>query len=157
MPHSFPHLIPLSVKYRPSRVLSPPRILTSSPLTVMAIMMTFTLTHRSQKHTLTLPSSALVSSLRQEIHYLTSVPPSNQKLLPKPAKGVLLTPAATTDATTIEDAGLKDGMSIMVLGATAEEVGKVKREETEASKWKQPRNYHPSMLQGTKVSLPWNQ
>lgn len=78
------------------------------------------------------------------------MPPKNQKLLPKPAKGINVGSASDDQSRTLEQCGLRDGVTLMVLGATAEEVDHLEHTEREESKWKQPRNYHPSMLKGTK-------
>ncbi|CAO1615792.1 unnamed protein product [Sympodiomycopsis kandeliae] len=104
------------------------------------------ISHRNTKSSLDLPAESSLLDLRQRIFELTSVPPANQKVLPKPAKGIKL----TDDTQSLEQAGLKDGISLMVLGATAAEVGQIQHQEQEESRWKQPRNYHPSMLKGTK-------
>lgn len=97
--------------------------------------------------------SMTIGELRRRIYEFTDVPPENQKLLPKAAKGINL--GASQDeaalSRTLAQAGFNDvgAISITVLGATSQEVERVQSVEKEATKWKQPRNYHPSMLRGT--------
>lgn len=111
--------------------------------------------HGSHQYDLDLPSESSIDELRYKIAELTSVPPENQKLLPKPARGVSLGNGSTSDRDenslrSLQQAGLSDGTSIMVLGATKQQVNQVQEEEREASRWKQPRNFHPSLLKGTR-------
>lgn len=110
------------------------------------------LSHKATQSSIDVEASSSIASLRDRIHSITLVPPQHQKLLPKPAKGVSLGTARKDDddQKTIEEAGLKDDMTLMILGATVEQVDQIRGEEQEASKWKQPREYHPSLVRGTK-------
>lgn len=111
------------------------------------------LLYRGDQHQMDISSDARLADLRQEIFARTSVPPENQKLLPKPAKGISGLAACSDDQTRcLDDCGIRDGLAIMVVGATVAEVDQIQHREKEESRWKQPRNYHPSMLKGTKVS-----
>lgn len=86
--------------------------------------------YRGQDHRLDLQQSSTLSDLRWQIVEATSVPLANQKLLPKPAKGISL----NDDSATLEASGVKDGLTIMLLGASNAEVGKVREEEREVSR-----------------------
>ncbi|PIL24649.1 hypothetical protein GSI_12533 [Ganoderma sinense ZZ0214-1] len=83
-----------------------------------------TFTHRGTTHPLSLLPDATLAYLHDRLEELTSVPPENQKLLYKGKKTV-------GSAASISEAGLKDGMKVQLIGATAEELGGLKATESE--------------------------
>ncbi|KAF5362247.1 hypothetical protein D9756_002219 [Leucocoprinus leucothites] len=87
----------------------------------------FTVVHRGATYPLSLSPSTTLVELHAQLEQLTSVPPSNQKLLYKGKK-------AGNDDTTLALAGFKDGMKIQMLGATTEEIGGIKAVEDERAK-----------------------
>jgi len=84
--------------------------------------------HKSSQYDLSLFSSDTLLSLQVRLEELTSIPPPLQKLLYKGKK------AKTSDEQTLAEAGLKDGVKIMLLGSTEQEVGGVKAAEAEKKK-----------------------
>lgn len=91
-----------------------------------------TLTHRGLSYPITTSSSSLLEDLQAEIEEVTHVPVGHQKLLYKHKKAS----RHTTDDhhSTVEDAGIRDGTKVMLVGGTREEVGGVQREEDEAKR-----------------------
>lgn len=81
-------------------------------------------------HPISIPPSSLLVDLQATIEDLTGVPVSNQKLIYKGKKASRLTSDNVHD--TIEDVGLKDGVKVMLVGGTKEEVGGVQKEEQQA-------------------------
>ncbi|KAF7770337.1 hypothetical protein Agabi119p4_6311 [Agaricus bisporus var. burnettii] len=82
----------------------------------------FTVSFRGQSYPLDLPSDTTLINLQAILHEVTSVPPSNQKLLWKGKKAV-------GDDTTLIQAGFKDGVKVQMLGSTEQEVGGLKAAE----------------------------
>lgn len=83
------------------------------------------ITYKSNHYGLSLLPSETFASLQARLEELTDVPPSFQKLLYKGKKNHI-------DAEwTIEEAGLKDGMKMMLLGSTQNEVGGIMTAEAE--------------------------
>ncbi|KAH8091744.1 WLM domain-containing protein [Cristinia sonorae] len=91
---------------------------------------TITVTHRGLSHSLAVDPTSLLTDLQQHIEDLTNVPISHQKLLYKGKK----TSRHDETQVTLEDFGLKDGVKVMLVGGTKEEVGEMQREEDEAKR-----------------------
>ncbi|ETW78704.1 glycoside hydrolase family 35 protein [Heterobasidion irregulare TC 32-1] len=70
-------------------------------------------------------SDETLAVLQTRLEELTSVPPPQQKLLYKGKK------PSHEESTTLQDAGFKDGMKVQLLGATAEELGGMRKVEDE--------------------------
>ncbi|KIJ55533.1 hypothetical protein M422DRAFT_774532 [Sphaerobolus stellatus SS14] len=83
------------------------------------------ITYKTKHYTLSIPPSETWAALQERLYGFTSVPPAFQKLLYKGKK-----PAVDHDDT-IQEAGLKDGAKVMLLGSTEEEVGSLKAAEAE--------------------------
>ncbi|SNX88080.1 uncharacterized protein MEPE_06791 [Melanopsichium pennsylvanicum] len=103
-----------------------------------------------------LTSSSTVYELRQAIEKLIYVPTDKQKLLLPRSAGVadlnINHHHHDTDTRTLVDIGLagKHGVKITVLGPSSHELETLYQQETEMQKRNAPRQYHPSMLRGTK-------
>lgn len=67
-----------------------------------------------------------LADLSLQIQELTDVPVQMQKLVYKGKK------AASSPETTLEQAGIKDGLKIMLMGTPSVELGKFKKEEQDA-------------------------
>ena len=89
---------------------------------------TITITHRGSSYPITISPSSLLTDLQDRIDELTDVPVSHQKLIFKGKKAARQVP----DDETVEAAGLKDGVKVMLVGGTRQEVGGMQREEDEA-------------------------
>ncbi|KAI5123182.1 hypothetical protein M0805_003949 [Coniferiporia weirii] len=87
--------------------------------------MILTVTHRGATHPLSVLPDNTFAALQLQLEELTSVPPSFQKLLCK-GKKVNSPPEATLD-----QAGLKDGMKMQLLGPTEAELGGMRSAESE--------------------------
>lgn len=85
----------------------------------------FTVSFRGQSYPLDLASDTTLSGLQAILHDLTSVPPSNQKLLWKGKKAV----GDETALIPLIQAGFKDGVRVQMLGSTEQEVGGLKAAE----------------------------
>ncbi|KAI5829098.1 WLM-domain-containing protein [Schizophyllum commune Tattone D] len=94
----------------------------------MADNLTLHISHRGTTHTLNLPSSTTWLELQTELEALTSVPPSNQKLLGKGLK------KGVAPDILLADAGLKGGAKLQMLGSTAEELGGMHAVEDEKAR-----------------------
>lgn len=120
--------------------------------------MKLTIKHQSKEQSIEISPQATMHQLRERIYELTSVAVVHQKLLLKPAKGVKISGRGNNAQgcgdvnlnQTLAEMGVTQGLVIMVLGATQAQVDKVNLEEQQASRWKQPRSYHPSLLQATR-------
>ena len=86
--------------------------------------LTISVSHRGTTHPLSLLPDSTLAYLQARLEELTSVPPSNQKLLYKGKKLV-------AEDATITEAGLKDGMKVQLIGPTAEELGGLMATESE--------------------------
>ena len=75
--------------------------------------------------TLSLLPDETLAVLQTRLEELTSVPPPQQKLLYKGKK------SSHGESTTLQDAGFKDRMKVQLLGATAEELGGMRKAEDE--------------------------
>ncbi|KZO92452.1 WLM-domain-containing protein [Calocera viscosa TUFC12733] len=84
----------------------------------MSSPITFTITFRGASHPFTLLPSTLLSTLLEDITQLTTVPPSLQKLL---IKGRSLT-LVSSGSQTLQEAGIKHGLKLMLMGSTEEQL-----------------------------------
>ncbi|PWN92425.1 WLM-domain-containing protein [Acaromyces ingoldii] len=107
---------------------------------------------RGQTWELSVPETASLSSLREQIENVTDVAAAQQKII---ASGPLRTFFAAggggdgggeRDEETI--GAFKDGSKVMVVGPTKDELEFVRRQDEEGAKANRPRQYHPSMLRG---------
>lgn len=87
--------------------------------------MNITVTFRGTSHPLLVLPDTTLEALQLQLEELTSIPPSLQKLLYK-GKKPRLPPHAT-----LNEAGLKDGMKVQLLGSTESELGEMKKAEDE--------------------------
>lgn len=85
----------------------------------------FTISYRGQAFPLSLLPSTTLDLLQARLEELTSVPPSNQKLL---FKGKKMT---STGSDTLTQIGIKEGLKVQLLGSTAQEVGELRHVEDE--------------------------
>ena len=113
--------------------------------------MHLTISHRGQHHQLEFDDAATLGELQSRIADATSVPSSNQKLLPGKVAGK---PASRLDLTQSEvllsDCGLHDGQRILFVGVTGAEVAQVSRAELTAHSRLTPRKLHDSLLRSNK-------
>ncbi|KAJ3857547.1 WLM-domain-containing protein [Lentinula lateritia] len=91
--------------------------------------MDLTVSHRGQSYSLSLLPDDTLAVLHARLEELTSTPPKLQKLLYKGKNS-----KALDDQVTLTQAGLKDGMKIQMLGATANELDGVKAVEDDQQK-----------------------
>ena len=70
---------------------------------------TFKLQFGKESTEISLPLSATVGDIKEQAHQLLSIPPAMQKLL---IKG-----AIKPDTTTLQDAGIKKGLRVMLIGS----------------------------------------
>ncbi|PAV19780.1 WLM-domain-containing [Pyrrhoderma noxium] len=77
---------------------------------------TISVSFRGESHSLTLESNTPLATLCVQLEELTGVPPSFQKLLYKGKKSKL------PEDATVEQAGIKDGLKIQLLGSTEAEL-----------------------------------
>ncbi|KAF8654892.1 hypothetical protein AX16_003321 [Volvariella volvacea WC 439] len=100
---------------------SPP---SDSPITIH-------ISHRGTTHKVLVSPSSPLSEFQNQIHQLTSIPPSLQKLLYKGKKpGKVDGP----DEVTVRDVGLKDGIKVQLLGSTIGEIESLHAIEDERRK-----------------------
>jgi len=90
--------------------------------------MDITVTHGGNAYSLSLLPEDTLALLHARLEELTSVPPSNQKLLFKGKK------ASSNDETTLHQAGFKSGMKVQLLGPTSQEIGEMRNVEGEREK-----------------------
>ncbi|KAL5513384.1 hypothetical protein ACEPAH_3783 [Sanghuangporus vaninii] len=91
--------------------------------------MNLTVTFRGGSYTLEVPADSTLAALHEQLEALTSVPPSLQKLLYKGKK-----PNISLEETTLERAGLKDGMKVQLVGSRVDEIDGMKLAENEKRK-----------------------
>lgn len=93
-------------------------------------LINITVTHRTAIHTLSLPSTTLLSDLQAQLQSLTGVPVSNQKLLykrhPAPRFSARESTSQDDSGPTIVEAGLSNRTRVMLVGNTTETLEKVK-------------------------------
>lgn len=87
-----------------------------------------TVSHRGVTHSLSLLPDSTLAALHASLEELTGVPPSLQKLLYKGKK------ITGDDDASIQQAGLKNGLKIQMLGSTIQEIGGLKAEENQQQK-----------------------
>lgn len=81
---------------------------------------------RGTQHTVEASPDELLSVLQSRLDELTGVPPSLQKLLYKGKK-----PKTQAESTALEQAGLKDGMKVQLLGSREAELVGMRTAENE--------------------------
>ncbi|KZV81729.1 WLM-domain-containing protein [Exidia glandulosa HHB12029] len=96
----------------------------------MSSSLKLTVTHRGKPYELSFDSSATLADLQAHIAELTDVPVEFQKLLYGKGKGK----KKAGDDETLADAGLHDGVKIMLLGSTRGEMDGLKATENEKHK-----------------------
>lgn len=84
---------------------------------------------RGTQHIVETLSDELLTALQTKLEELTRVPPSLQKLLFKGKKASI-----HAETTTLEQAGLKDGMKIQLVGSTETELINLQTVENERRK-----------------------
>lgn len=115
--------------------------------------------HRKQEFSISsLTPSNTVSELRKAVEELTYVPADKQKLLVPRSAGIADLNSYqqrddNVDPRTLADVGLggKPDVKLSVLGPSSQELERLYQDETEMQKRNAPRQYHPSMLRGTKA------
>ena len=113
--------------------------------------------YRGQSHDIELNASTTLSELQEQIEELTHVDATHQKLLGPASLRSILSKAKDNGDRSLEELGfssisLRPPVKLMVVGPTSEELDQVSKGDQEAEKRNRPRQYHPSMLRGTKVS-----
>lgn len=98
------------------------------PSTPREEMLTITVSFRGTPHSINIPLSSPTYTLHTHLEDLTDVPPALQKLLYK-GKKLVWESAEDAERTTVESAGLKDGMKVQLLGSTLKELEGLKKEE----------------------------
>ena len=83
-------------------------------------------TYRGTQHIVEILPDELLAALQTRLEELTRVPPSLQKLLFKGKKANM-----HSETTTLEQAGLKDGMKIQLVGSTETELINLRTIENE--------------------------
>lgn len=83
------------------------------------------ISHKGVNYDISLLSTETLEVLHDRIYEKTAVPPSFQKLLYKGKK------VNTSEDTPVIEAGLQNGMKVMVLGSTEQEIGALKAAEAE--------------------------
>ena len=83
-----------------------------------------TISYRGSSYAISLPPDSTLETLKDRLHDLTSVEPALQKLLYKGKKSV-------SDDALLNEAGLKNGAKIQMLGSTSEELGNMRKAEHE--------------------------
>ncbi|KDN53152.1 WLM-domain-containing protein, partial [Tilletiaria anomala UBC 951] len=110
--------------------------------------------HRGKHHEISFEenSSPILSDLQREIEKATSIPPHLQKLLPSKVAGSPSQPKLNGQRpeATLEELGIRDGMRIMLLGVTGDELKSVTRQELAAATRQSPRKLHESLLRGAR-------
>ncbi|KAG5653600.1 hypothetical protein H0H81_011972 [Sphagnurus paluster] len=96
-------------------------------------LITFTITYRGTSHPLSLIPESNLTALQLQLEALTGVPPPLQKLIHK-GKNLLGLDPSIRDATTVAQAGFKNGLKIQMLGSTSQELSSLRLVETEQHK-----------------------
>jgi hypothetical protein len=114
--------------------------------------------YRGQSHDIEAASSKTLFDLQEQIADLTHVDATHQKLLGPVSLRSALGKAKDNGDKTLQELGfflaaLRPSIKLMVVGPTSEELSQVQKVDAEAEKRNRPRQYHPSMLRGGKVSL----
>ena len=127
------------------------------------------ISYRGQNHEVEWPNDGTLEELQSKIAELTDVDATHQKLLGSgslrgsslanikekgdvafgEAAGLVRRDTASSNSMSSAE---KVTMKIMVVGPRREELNEIQRVDAEAEKRNRPRQYHPSMLRGTKVS-----
>ncbi|KAJ6491579.1 WLM-domain-containing protein [Mycena vulgaris] len=95
----------------------------------MADTISLTVSHRGVQHRLSLLPDSTLADLHATLEELTTVPPSLQKLLYKNS-----TKAPHDSGVTLQEAGLKEGTRVQMVGSTLQELGGLQAKEAEERK-----------------------
>lgn len=112
--------------------------------------------YRGQNHDFKSSTESTLAEFQGQIADLTKVDATNQKLLGSgPLRNVLgqvkENEAKTLKAMGVVSTGAKP-IKVMLVGPTNDELDQIQKGDMEAEKRNRPRQYHPSMLRGGKVS-----
>ncbi|GAC95009.1 hypothetical protein PHSY_002582 [Pseudozyma hubeiensis SY62] len=118
-----------------------------------------TFVHRKTNHTLEeLTADTTLMELRYAIEEVTFVPVDKQKLLVPRSAGIADLNSrpdgnAEADHRTLAEAGLarNSDVKVTVLGPSSQELERLYQDESEMHRRNAPRQYHPSLLRGTKA------
>lgn len=110
-----------------------------------------TVVHRKLEHTLSpLAPSTTLAELRGVVEEATGVPADKQKLLVPRSVGAADLNRA--DERTLDQVGLtRQGIKITVVGPLNSEIEQLQEKEDAMHKSNTPRQYHPSLLKGTRA------
>lgn len=86
-----------------------------------------TVTHRGTAYPVTLPPDSTLATLYTRLEEFTGVPPSLQKLLYK-GKKIL------DGSSSVQEAGIKNGLKVQMIGSTPQEIGGLNTVEDEQRK-----------------------
>lgn len=115
------------------------------------------MSYRGQSHSFGLAPSSTLETLHDTITEKTGVLPTHQKIVaPGPLKKAFSGQQTDDEATLSQlgfDVAVRRGpIKLMLVGPKQEEIEAVRREDELGAKFKRPRQYHPSMLRGGRVS-----
>lgn len=118
------------------------------------------ISYRGKNHDIFWPVKSTLAELQDQIADLTDVDATHQKLLGSGPLRNSLTKAKENGHRSLSELGLSSNptgsdriVKIMIIGPTREELDEVHKGDVEAEKRNRPRQYHPSLLKGTKVSF----
>jgi hypothetical protein len=94
----------------------------------MADTISFTVAHRGVQHRLSVLPDSTLADLHATLEELTTVPPSMQKLLYKNS------PKGPHDEMTLQEAGLREGTKVQMVGSTLQELDGLQAKEAEERK-----------------------
>lgn len=121
------------------------------------------LSFRGQNHDIILTPSNTLADLYDSIYEKTTVTPSHQKVIASgPIRKVFIDkiPEGEQQPTLGQlgfvDAKLNGAIKLMLVGPLETEVEEVQKEDEKGAKMYKPRQYHPSMLRGTKPRSTMN-
>lgn len=113
--------------------------------------------YRGQSHEIVSESTSTFAKLQEQIANLTQVDATNQKLLGSGPLRSILGKAKENEAKTLVELGITTTrtrpIKVMLVGPTNDELDQIHKGDIEAEKRNRPRQYHPSMLRGGKVSV----
>lgn len=132
---------------------SPVASTSASDITTVQVQIAY----RGQSHDIEAATTTTLSDLQEQIASLTHVDATHQKLLGPASLRSVLSKARDNRDKTLEELGfssaaVKPLIKLMLVGPTSEELSQVQKVDAEAEKRNRPRQYHPSMLRGGKVS-----
>lgn len=117
----------------------------------------FVVACKGASHDLALPLDVSIGALRQHVEDITSVPVAHQKIMAPmgPLRAVFSTGGKSSDEDgekTLFQIGIPPNqlIKIMVVGPTTKEIDSIRKEDEQAEKANAPRQYHSSMLRGSR-------